>query len=885
MRACYDPPRTTAVRGAPGHGIDQDGGVPGVPPVIYTPDRRLRVFVSSTLGELAEERAAARAAIDGLHLVPVMFELGARPHPPRELYRAYLAQSDVFVGIYGERYGWVAPGEAVSGLEDEYRLAGPRPRLLYLRQTDRREPRLADLVADFATDDLASYKHYASADELGRRLADDLAVLLSERFASTAATPDRSPRAALPAPPQAIVGREAEVAAVAEHLRHGSRLVTLTGMGGIGKTRLALEVARTLEGDGPTTFVDLSAVTDADRALRTVAEALGATADGVRGPLDAIVEHLRDTATLVVLDNLEQVVGIDRAVAVLLERAPDLHLLATSRRPLRVRAEREVRVPPLPVPAAGAPAGGATDEPCVALFLDRASDVGVELDDGAGTVAVVAEICRRLEGIPLAIELAAARTRVLPPASLLERLDDRLGVLVGGGADVPARQRKLRATIDWSHDLLDEDARGLLARLSVFAGGWTLEAAEAVCDTGDDLLEPLATLVDTSLVLPAAGPDGPPRFRMFETVRAYAGERLDELGEAGQLADRHLTHFRAVGEQAQPWLCGPGQREWVARLDVERPNLRVAVRHAVATGDHAAVVELTWDVIVLYFVRDAVDEPTAWLDAVARAEPDLDPITDAKLRSLHALVRIHHGDLDDVLEDLEGPLAVFEAHDMDFESAVALHQLGFVRQRAGDLDGAVAALARSSELFDGIGHDWGVALAEAMLASVLIAGGDLDSAGGAAQRSLDRARRIDNDQQVAQALHHLAVTRLLRGEHDEAAALLGEAATLARAHGLRTDACACLDVAALLALRAGDAEAAADAVGAAAANRQRLGVAPWPTLEPSLDDAMATIRDRLGDAEVQAHRRAAGERDLFGVLDATLSTVDAGSSPRHPTPR
>jgi predicted ATPase len=851
---------------------------------IHTPDRRLRVFISSTLGELAAERRAIRTAVESMRMTPIMFELGARPHPPRDLYRAYLDQSDVLVGVYWQRYGWVAPGEAVSGLEDEYRLAGERPRLLYIKEpAPVREDRLDTLIRAFGTDARASYKRFQTVDELYELVADDLAVLLTERFGSPeAATDDGS---AIPAAPNPLLGRDTEVCAVLAQLGAGARLVTLTGIGGIGKTRLALEVARRQSAYVETYVVLLAATFDVDEALPAIATQLRARAvhTEVR---EAIRRRLDGRATFLVLDNVEQINGFAVAIAGLLEALPDLQILVTSRRNLHVQAEEIVAVSSLRVPSiASSHSDKVTDSPAVQLFLDRARRAGAALDGSDATLAAVAEIAHRVDGIPLALELAASRVRVLGPFELLERLRDRLSILTGGTADLPERQRSLRATLQWSDELLTRPARVLLARTSVFVGGWTLAAAEAICQSPDlDVTDALGALVDASVVSVDTG-SGVPRFEMLETIREYAAGRLEALGATELIADAHLDFHLALGREAQPFLCGPGQHEWLIRLDAERPNMRAAVDRAMASGRYADVIDFAWDVIVLYFVRDAVHEPAGWLSAVREAQPSLDPMLDAKLRSLHALTRIHRGDHVDVERDLIEPLATFEAAGMTFEAAVTLHQLGFAYIANDDeSETAIAALRRSSQLFDSVAHDWGVALAEAMLGSIFAAQGNFPDAEACQQRSLDRARRIDNEPLVVQALQHLAFIRLLDADEGAALELLEQSAPLLRRNELRTEAAYCLDELGLIALIGGDTEVAARAVSVAAAERSRLDVAPWPSLAASIAKVGRAAARRLGPDRFALLAEAAGTQDLFATLDAVRSAVAARRRHRSPAP-
>jgi hypothetical protein len=375
------------------------------------------VFVSSTLGELADERRSVHRAISALRLTPVMFELGARPHPPRELYRAYLAQSDIFIGLYSQRYGQIGPGMELSGLEDEFERSRALPRLLYVKApAPDREPLLTELLARIRQQ--ASYRTFRTAAELGRLVRDDLATLLSERFAvGQWPVPPPSPtthsRRPLPRAATSLFGRERAIDELAGLIeRPDVALVTLTGPGGIGKTRLALAVAERSRDrfDAGTAFVPLAGVTRPEQVLADIGRAVGADLAGTDSPLQAVVQRLGAGRWLLILDNLEQVVDAARDLDELLARCPGVAILATSLRVLQLRAERAYPVPPLPLPPdpATVPLDELASSPTVALFVDRAGAARHGFALTSANATAVAEICRRLEGLPLAIELAAA---------------------------------------------------------------------------------------------------------------------------------------------------------------------------------------------------------------------------------------------------------------------------------------------------------------------------------------------------------------------------------------------------------------------------------------------------------------------------------------------
>ena len=518
---------------------------------IRTPDQRLRIFVSSTMKELAGARVAARTAIERLRLIPVLFELGARPYPPRELYLAYLRQSDVFIGIYGQQYGWIAPDQQISGLEDEYLNAGGMPKLVYVQSpAPDRDPRLSEMLSRIQSDGL-SYRGFGTSEELGALIADDLAVLLSERFDLEGEPPEAGrPSRPLPAPASRFIGREREKSIVRDLLTGAdARLVTLVGAGGIGKTRLALEVGAALTGtfDG-VVMVALDEVSSADLVVSSIASSLGVPESPGRSLLDLVISYLRTRRMLLIVDNFEHVVAAAGVLGQLITQTDQAVLLVTSRERLRLSGERVVEVPPLQVPGTVDNDEVLRRSDAVELFVDRARAAGSDLDLDHDQLETVAEICRRLDGIPLAIELAASRAKVVGPEELLRRLDRRLSFLTGGPRDLPVRQQTLRSTIAWSHDLLDDSERRLFARLGVFAAGFSLEAAETVCadDAAPAVLDGIASLLDKSLVRTEDTLHGQPRFTMLQVVRDFALEQLDALGETERLRRAHADYFQGV---------------------------------------------------------------------------------------------------------------------------------------------------------------------------------------------------------------------------------------------------------------------------------------------------------------------------------------------------
>jgi predicted ATPase len=829
--------------------VTRPGGV-----VIRTPDQRLRVFVSSTLEELAAERRAVERAVAALRLTPVMFELGARPHPPRELYRAYLAQSDVFVGLYWQRYGWIAPGMEISGLEDEFDLAGGRPRLLYVKTpAPERDPRLAELLRRIG--EQASYRHFRTAAELGRLVRDDVAVLLSERFVAARAAPTARAGSSAPLPlpvdPTSLVGREKAVDQVAALVTDAAvRLVTLTGPGGVGKTRLALAAgARVKEHfPGGTAFVPLASVSDPRLVLPAVARAVGADLAGTASPVQALAERFSDEQWLLLLDNLEQVSAAAGDLAELLLRSPGLTLLATSRTALLLRAEREYPVPPLPLPADPATASPVeiAASPAVALFVDRARAVHPDFTLTAANADAVAAICRRLEGLPLAIELAAARIRILDPAALADRLGQSLDALGGGPVDMPARQHTLRATVAWSVDLLDDAERSLLEVCAVFVGSWTLEAATEVAQLdADRALELLDALDRQSLMQRHTHEAEEVRCRMLETVREFVAERLAARPDVADIRRRHAAYYRRMAERAGLPLRRGAQHEWATRLEVESGNMAAAVRWYLAE-DPASLPGLFAALLPLWAViDDHVDEVRGWVDQLVPTADALEPHARAELLVVDVVISREVGDeaagfaARDRLAPLLGMI------DEPYLHAVAELALGTTAAITGDPDRAREVETAALSELRGMDEPFWTALALISLGVLEMAEGRYDDASGHLREVKDLAERSGNARLTASA--HLCLGRLalVRDRLEEATELLEEGLNLSRAMRRTRNVSLALAAFGVLASARGEPERAALLAGAAEGVRRRAGLRPWPML-PQESDRLEPARQALG---------------------------------------
>ena len=869
--------------------------------MIRTPDQRVRVFVSSALGELAAERQAVRDAVTQLRLVPVLFELGARPHPPRPVYRAYLAQSQIFVGVYWESYGWVAPGEQISGLEDEYQLSDGMPRLIYVKSpAPDREPRLARLLGRIRDEGGVSYHQFSDAAELQQLVENDLAVLLSERFEMTepgqAATLGDAPLAgALPVPATPLLGREEEAAAIEGLVAgEGVRLVTLTGPGGVGKTRLMVEAARRLGPRFPdgARFVDLAPVSAPDLVAPAIAAGLGLSTSA--GQLTADLEsYLRPRRLLLALDNFEQVLGAAPLLAELLASAPGLMALTTSRAVLRLNGEHEFPVPLLPVP----PAGVAPDPEqlrryaAVRLFAERAHAAAPDFELTAGNAAAVAEICRRLYGLPLAIELAAARVRLLPPQALASRLDERFSLLTGGARDLPQRQQTLRNTLEWSFGFLSAGEQALFARLGVFAGSFSLPAAEAIgagsrqqghAEGAWPVTDTLGALVDTSLVRPQTG-RGQPRFSLPETIREYALERLREGGDWVETHDRHAAHFLAAAEPAAAEVAGPGQLAWLDRLETDHENLWAAMSWLTSHGPLEQALHLflmTWR---FWWLRGHAPPFVRLADDFIAGSEDMPPLQHAvALNEAGFIIIGNGGDPARAQQLLEQARALYRQDkerlpESVTRNALLLAFLGHLAARRRDYAGASELLdegqAMLRELRDSDLTEFGrlrqlltIAFVDNVVGQVRLGQGDNDAAARVLTDGLAVARRAQDGVSLLISLYDLALARQAQGDLASAAEHLREGLALAAQAGDQTSAAYYLEVLAAVAAREDNPQRAVRLFAAARSILDASGsgwLRAFVPRAPHDDAVLAALRSRMADPafqEAQEWGRSAGSR-------------------------
>ena len=732
-----------------------------------------------------------------------------------------------------------------------------------------------------------------------------------------------------------LVGRESELNDIVQAVAR-ARLLTLTGPGGTGKTRLALAAARSVRESFPAgvCWVELAQVEDPGIVGQTLASRLGVPDTPGQDPAQAVAEYVADHQILVVLDNCEHLAGATAGLTEnLLAACPALTVLATSREALGVEGEVNWQVPPLSLPRAG-PGSGLTASALAAsdavkLFEQRAQLVRPSFKVSDENAAQVASICQRLDGLPLAIELAAARMRILSSAQLAERLDDIFALLVGGARSAPPRHQALRATLDWSHDMLDADERVAFRRLAIFAGGFTLEAAERVAAGGDlkpaSMLELLTRLADKSL-LRVEHARGDTRYHLLGTIRDYARDRLAAAGEADAMRLAHLAYFTELAEAAAGRIEGDeaggnGLELELDRLDAELPNLRRAFESATESGDARAALRIAGPLDRYAYLRGRYHEIRQWMDVAVTSYPDAPAGLRAKALLGSGRLALLQCDYAPAVRRLEAALRLYRELDDPRGIASGLQVLGSVAREQGRYARAVELHAEGLAVAEAAGDRWAVASAHSYLAFVSWLQRDFGRADAEAGTALAMFRELGDVEGVAWSLISLGTVARYQGEVERAAALLAESRALAEGIGFREGIAWCceqlgllaavdgepaaitllrrslelhselrdrwrmssvLEDLAAIALVLGRAPAAARLLGAAEALREAIGTVIAPCERPQHVQTMAGVRGALGE-EAFAAARLQGLVATMDELTADLPAAEhAAPAPTAP---
>jgi predicted ATPase/class 3 adenylate cyclase len=642
----------------------------------------------------------------------------------------------------------------------------------------------------------------------------------------------------LPVAATPLIGRERELADLVALLRDGARAVTVIGPGGTGKTRLALQAAAELveEFPGGVFWVSLGGLTDPELVIPTIGNTLDAQGD--------LAEHIGKKKLLLLLDNFEQLLEAAPAVAALLSGAPGLKVLVTSRSPLHIAAEREYPLDPL------------SDDDAVEFFVARAAAAGRTLqpDD------TIREICRRLDRLPLALELAAARLNVLDGPSLLRRLDRALPLLTSGAREAPQRQRTLRATIEWSYELLGPEAKALLARLGVFAGSFSLEAAEDVASAD---LDALAELVDASL-LKSSGDD---RFLLLETIREFAIERLEETSEAQARRAAHASYFLALAEQSETELYQAEQARWMALLAADEDNLREAMARSAASGDADSMLRFV-AALWLFWYRRGSSEPGRWYEVASGLEADAPAGLRARVLYGAAQIPMMRADWPPTRDLLEQSRALAEGTGETLTLVRALSDLGTTYHYLGDYEASRRCFDEGLAIARRIGDRGRAAMIVGNAGEAAVEQGDGERAEALLTEALAEYRALGDSLGVASVLDSLGKLSLQRDQIDRAAAYFSEGLSVVRPLGALTVSAIFVAEAGRIALARGDLSAAARMFGATDALTQRLDVSLYevPEYQASVEVASAA----LGDGAFEAAHAAGANLEL----DEALSEAD-----------
>jgi predicted ATPase/DNA-binding SARP family transcriptional activator/DNA-binding CsgD family transcriptional regulator len=687
-------------------------------------------------------------------------------------------------------------------------------------------------------------------------------------------------RSSLPIPRTSFVDRERELTEV-KHALATSRLLTLTGTGGCGKTRLALKAATDLAGIYPdgVWLVELAGLSQPELVPQTVAGALGLREQPGQSLVETVAAGLREQRALLVIDNCEHLVdAAARLIDYLIDSCPRLEVLATSRELLGVQGEASFSVPPLPVPTElRTDLGELARNASVQLFVERACQRLPSFSPTRGNARAVAEVCRRLEGIPLAIELAAARMGTLATEQVAERLEGSLGLLSMGPRTASPRQRTMRAAIGWSHELLSEEEKALFGQLSVFAGGFTLEAVEAVCPGGiiveGEVLDLLSGLVDKSLVVTGTTGEGWVRYRLLQPVRQYAQERLEESGEAEAISHRHAAFFLALAERAESQLKGSGQVEWLVRLEEDNDNLRVAIAWLVEEGEVEAAVQFAWALWIFWLMHGHQDEGRRWIEAALAKGENLSAHARAKALWVQASTYYGLASPEQLERICEEAAALFRQVGDKAGLAYTLAGKASTMMQRGDAQRAIALFEEATPLAREAGDKWGMSGGLGHLGSIYLGQGDYEQAARLFEEGLALSREIGNRLAASTALYGLALAAQGQGDYERAAELYAEGLRSSAEAGDKANITYCLEGLAQAAAAQGEREHAARLFGAAEASLEAAGGVLYVFVQDRslLQQAVDAVRTRLDEVTFSTAWAKGGAMTLDEAVEYALS--------------